>query len=329
MADDTPTREAEDQTPPTTQAGFVAIVGRPNVGKSTLLNALIGTKIAIVSPRPQTTRNRILGVRTTGAVQAVYLDTPGIHRDRKNLNRFMVQEALASVDGVDCVLLVTEVDPRLLERAADGHPPGLHPDDAYVLQQVRSHLRAPKAAEQALVIVVNKVDLVRDRGRILPLLASWSDAGFDRIVPISAKNGVGVDRLVTEIHAALPTGPHLYPTETLTDRAERFIAEELIREQVFARCRQELPYAAAVVVERFTERAEAGDVVIEAVIHVERDGQKAILIGKRGSMIKAIGTAAREEIGRLLGCTVHLTLSVHVQEDWTRSPAARRRFGYE
>ncbi len=306
------------------RAGSAVIVGRPNVGKSTLLNRILGEKIAIVSHHPQTTRNRVLGVRTLGGNQLVLIDTPGIHRKRANLNRFMVQEALESLHGVDCVVLMTEVASSLEEVAAEEVRPVLHPEDMYVLEQIQlQEVSAP------VVVAINKIDRLQDRRKLLPLMAGWHERGFEALVPIAARDGDGVDALLDEVIARLPEGPFLYPEDMLTDRAERFLAAELIREQVFERCRQEIPYSTAVEVIRFEDRPERKDVRLEAVIHVERESQKAILIGKGGASIKAIGTAAREQIGRLLDCKVHLQLTVHVETNWTRSPTARRRLGYD
>jgi GTP-binding protein Era len=314
------------------RSGFAAIVGRPNVGKSTLLNRILGEKLAIVSPRPQTTRNRILGIHTVGADQIVLVDTPGIHRERANLNRFMVQEALESLASVDAVLLVTEVKHGRAE---------LDAADAYVLEQIGVH--EPHAP---IIVAINKIDRLTGPARqlLLPLMALWRDRGFERIVPICALDGDGVDALIAEVLSLLPRGAHQFPAELLTDRPERFLAGELVREQVFLHCRQEVPYSTAVEVISFEERAGRGDsrlhrgapegreqaqILIEALIHVERASQRAILVGKHGATIKMIGTAARQAIGRLLGCTVHLKLTVHVERDWTHSPQGRRRLGYE
>jgi GTPase len=301
------------------RAGFVAIVGRPNVGKSTLLNRVLGEKLAIVSHHPQTTRNRILGIHTVGADQIVFLDTPGIHRRRANLNRFMVQEALDSLQGADCIVIVTEV-----AAAADPGAAALDPADRYVLEQIRLH-----GAGATVVVAINKIDRLRDRGVLLPLMAAWAEGGFERLLPISALDGTGVPALLDEVLALLPRGSHHFPADMFTDRAERFLAAELVREQVFLCCRQEVPYSTAVEVVRFDERPERGDVCIEALIHVERDSQRAILVGKRGATVKKIGMAARQEIAQLLGCTVHLKLTVHLEQDWSHSPQSRRRLGYE
>jgi len=326
----------------TGRAGFVAIVGRPNVGKSTLLNRLLGEKLAIVSHRPQTTRNRILGVkswREQGAVsQLVLLDTPGIHQRRANLNKFMVQQALDSLDGVDCILLVTEVDPR----AGHEHgPAALHPQDRFVVDRLATRAGGggpplecgPSARDQhregvPVVVALNKVDRLKDRRPLLPLITAWAEHGFDCIVPISALTGEQQGPLLEELVRRLPQGPPLFPEDHLTDQPERFFVAELIREQIYLLCRQEIPYSAAVEVVRFEER-RGGDLCLEAIIHVEQEGQKAILIGKRGAMIRSIGTAARQEISRTLDRPVHLGLTVHVEAGWSRRPAGRRKLGYE
>ena len=319
-ADDQHTNDEQ----PVGHTGFVALVGRPNVGKSTLLNRVLGFKLAIVSDRPQTTRNRVLGIHNQGADQLIIVDTPGLHRSRANLNRFMIKEALEGLAGVDVVLMLTEVDPRRLNNSGAGAPLELTKEDAFVLEQIEIHRPGVP-----VIIVVNKVDRVRDHALLLPLMAGWAEKGFNEILPISALKGDGVDRLIARVMELLPLGPRLYPEEMFTDRAERFLAAELIREQVFLGCRQEVPYATGVEVTSFSERPNKGDVVIEAIIHVERESQKGILIGKKGAMIKKIGSAAREEISAVIQCPVHLKLNVHVQRDWTHSEAGRRRLGYD
>lgn len=291
------------------------------MGKSTLLNAMLGEKVAIVSNRPQTTRNRILGVMTRDKTQIVVVDTPGIHRKRSCINAFMVREALGSLESVDCVVMVTEVAPPGAKGATD---PALDHEDSYTLAQIRG-----RVADVPLILAINKIDLARDRPRLLPLLDRWRHEGFSTIVPLSALKADGVNLLVDEVAACMPEGPHLYPEDMLTDRAERFLAAELIREQVFRQAHQEVPYSTAVEIERFEERADRHSVTIEAGIFVERDTQKAIVIGHNAQRIKEIGIRARDEIGRLLGCTVHLSLTVRVASDWSRSPGGRRRFGYE
>lgn len=310
--------------------GLAAIIGRPNVGKSTLMNRLLGEKVSIVSWKPQTTRNRIIGIKTAQNNQLILIDTPGIHKSRVNLNQFMVQESVESLHRVDCVLLMTEVDPDSAKSDCEKLNPDEEPRakiasaDKYILEMMRQQeVKAP------VILVINKIDLLKDRRFLLPIMAEWRDKGFSNIVPISSTKGDGIDTLETEVLTLLPSGPLLYPEDMYTDQAERFLASELIREQIFLRCKQEVPYATAIEIERFQERPDRQDVFIEAVIHVERDSQKAIIIGKGGSMIKEIGIAAREEIGQLLHCPVHLKLTVHVEENWTHSPAGRRKFGYE
>ncbi len=301
--------------------GMVAIVGRPNVGKSTLLNRILGEKIAIVSNRPQTTRNRILGILTSGKDQLVMLDTPGIHQRRANINRFMVREALGSIDGVDCIILMIEAV-RLKESAVQAYE--ISATDSYVLTQIQKYgLKTP------VLLVINKIDRLTEHVHLLPVIETWQEKGFECIVPISALKGDGVDVLLKEVMHRLPRGPLLYPEEMITDRAERFLAGELIREQVFHVCRLEIPYSTAVEILSFAENTPDGEVTIEAVIHIERESQKGILIGKKGAQIKKIGTMARREIAKILGCTVHLKLTVHVEKDWSHVPARRHQLGYE
>jgi GTP-binding protein Era len=317
------------------RTGTVAIVGRPNVGKSTLLNQIVGEKLAIVSPRPQTTRNRIVGV-WTGEVpargleparsgQIVFVDTPGVHHARGALNQFMVDEAYAALEEVDAVVLVVE---------AEAAPPSAVPQDARKGPPVESRLveegrRAASGKSRPLVLAVNKVDKVKDKPRLLPTLEAWAKrADFAAIVPVSATRGVGITDLVRSVLGVLPEGPPVYPPDMLTDRTERFLAGELVREQLFLRLKQELPYATAVVVDNWEERPEQGDVVVDATILVERDTQKAIVVGKGGQMIKDIGTAARNEITALIGRPAHLRLHVKVASEWTASAETIARLGY-
>jgi GTP-binding protein Era len=297
-----------------TVAGTVAILGRPNVGKSTLLNALVGEKLAIVTPKPQTTRNRIVGVWNGEAGQIVFVDTPGVHGSTKALNRFMVQEALGAIEEVDAALLVVD--------AAERRPGN----------EEREILRSLAAARKPTVLAINKVDKVKDKTALLPLLTDWEKvADFRALVPISALKAKNLAGLVTELCKLLPEGDPLYGPDMLTDRTERFLAAELIREQLFLQTRQELPYAVAIDIETWEERARQDgthDVVIEALILVERETQKAIVVGKGGSMIREVGTAARAQITELLGRPAHLKLQVKVDEEWTTSPEALRRLGY-
>jgi GTP-binding protein Era len=292
-------------------AGTVAILGRPNVGKSTLLNRIVGEKLAIVTPKPQTTRNRIAGVFNADRGQIVFVDTPGVHGAKKELNRFMVQEALGIIPDVDAALLVID--------AATSRP-GAEED---------AILRALGEARRPVVLGINKVDTVKDKPSLLPLLERWAARPELRaVVPISARKGTNVDRLVNELWSLLPSGDPLYGPDMLTDRTERFLAAELIREQLFLDLRQEVPYAVAVIIDAWNERADAGDVVIEARIIVERDSQRAIVLGKGGSMIKDVGTRSRVAITELLQRPAHLKLHVEVDPDWTTSTQALARYGY-
>jgi GTPase len=293
-----------------TIAGTVAILGRPNVGKSTLLNQLVGEKLAIVTPKPQTTRNRIVGVWNGEAGQIVFVDTPGVHGARKELNRFMVREAVGTIAEVDAALLVVE--------ATDARP-----GDAE-----REILRNLVAEKRPVVLAVNKVDKVKNKAELLPLLEGWQAAAdFRGIVPLSAKKGDNIEPVVRELCKLLPEGPPLYGPDMLTDRTERFLAAELIREQLFLRLREELPYAVAVVIDAWEER-EAGDVVIEATIVVERESQKGIVVGKGAAMVRDVGVKARGEISDLLQRPAHLKLTVKVEPDWTTSTQALARLGY-
>jgi GTPase len=310
----------------------VAIVGRPNVGKSTLLNSIVGEKLAIVSPRPQTTRNRIVGV-WTGALparglhdarrgQIVFVDTPGVHQGRGALNQFMVEEAYAALEAVDAVLLVVDAEAGAGSSALPGDARVGHPAEARLMREAQR-------VGRKLVLAINKVDRVKDKPRLLPMLEAWgARAEFTEIIPVSATRGTGVSEVVQALLGILPEGPALYPPDMLTDRTERFLAGELVREQLFLRLRQELPYATAVVVDNWEERPETSDVVIDATIVVERDSQKAIVVGKGGQMIKDIGTAARAEITQLIGRPAHLRLHVKVALEWTASADSIARLGY-
>jgi GTP-binding protein Era len=314
-------------------AGTVAILGRPNVGKSTLLNRLVGEKLAIVSPKPQTTRNRIIGV-WNGTIalqpggkptkgQIVFVDTPGIHPPRSELSKFMVREAFDAIEGVDAVLVMIE--------APNGPAParGLPRGAVSLPETERRIIDRVIEARLPAVLAVNKVDRLREKALLLPVIEAWSQREpFRSVVPISALEGVGVVELVRELLGLLPEGPPLYDEETITDRSERFLAGELIREQLFMRLRNELPYATAVIVDNWEERPQ-GDVVIDATILVERESQKGIVVGKGGQMIRDVGQSAREEITRLLGRPAHLRLHAKVSPDWTASPASIARLGYE
>jgi len=291
------------------KSGFVAIVGRPNVGKSTLLNSLIGQKIAITSNKPQTTRNRILGILSRDDAQILFLDTPGIHAARSPLNRYMVDQARAACEDVDMILWLVEADRPAAE-------------DELILGHL-ARLNTP------VVLGINKVDLV-PREKLLPLIDGYRrQHDFAAIIPLSALTGEGTAVLQEVVLEHLSEGPRYYPDDQLTDLPERFIVAEMIREQILQRTKDEVPYGAAVVVERFEERPDGNLVAIEAVIHVERETQKRILIGHGGTMIKQLGQGARRDIERFLGVRVYLELFVRVQKNWSGSGRFLREFGYE
>ncbi len=291
------------------KSGFIAIIGRPNVGKSTLLNALLGEKISIVSKKPQTTRNIVRGVKNLEGAQIVFVDTPGLHRPKGLLNEFMVKEALRALSDVDGVVYLVDATREMDEV------------ESFVMEHLEG-LRCP------VVLVVNKVDLV-EKGRILPLMERYSKAfPFREIVPISALTGDGLEDLVVVLVELLPEGPKYFPDDIITDQPERFIVSEIIREKVFMLTREEIPYSVAVVVEEFKERAERNLVSIKAAINVERDSQKGIIIGRKGEMLKRIGTSARRDIESLLGVRVYLELFVRVKKGWTKDKRALKDFGY-
>ena len=299
------------------RAGFVAIVGRPNVGKSTLLNRILGEKIAIVTPRPQTTRTRILGIHNAEGLQVAFFDTPGLHRARGALNRRMVEVALSTLREVDAVLMLVEAGTGPEGRVEIGEA------TRWIAEEVA---RRGKPA----VLGINKMDRA-PRPTLLPVIDAYKDLhAWAEIVPFSALTGENVDRLVAALAVHLPEAEApLFDAGVLTDQAERQLAAEYVREQVMLQTRQEIPYACAVEVEEFDEsgRREGGGLVrISAVIWVERESQKGIVIGKRGAMLKAVGTRARENLERLLGCKVFLALTVKVDEGWTEHEAAVKRF---
>jgi len=290
-------------------AGFVAIIGRPNVGKSTLLNQILGQKIAITSNKPQTTRNRILGIHNLEDAQVLFLDTPGIHAARDRFNRYMVDQAVMACDDVDLILLLVEA----------GTGRGLDKQIVDILKRTRTRV----------MLVINKIDTV-PRTELLPQLEAFSrQYEFAELVPVSAQTGEGVEQLVAAIRSYLPEGPRLYPEEMVTDLPERFIVAEMIREKIFRMTSKEVPYGIAVQVETFEEKPEKNLVVIGAVVHVEKETHKSIILGKQGAMIKRIGKAAREDIERMLGTRVFLEIFVRIQKDWTRSPHLLREMGYE
>ncbi len=304
------------------RAGICAILGLPNAGKSTLMNRLLAMRLCAVSPRPQTTRNRVLGVKNTTVLgapaQIVFIDTPGAQRGESALRRYMHDQTLAAAGEADIALLLIDAAER--EQAA---PDRMGDADRRAIDEILGAIGAP------VVLALNKVDRIA-KPALLPMLEAWSASGrFAELVPISALSGDGVDRLEQAIAARLPDGPALFPEDMVTDRAERFLAGELVREQLFRQLGEELPYATAVVIDQFSERIEKGDVVIAASIFVERESQKGIVVGRGGQRIKAIGEAGRVAISQLLGCPVHLLLHVKVAPNWSKDGGGIRSMGYE
>jgi GTP-binding protein Era len=292
------------------KSGFVSIIGAPNVGKSTLLNRLVGQKIAIVSPKPQTTRNRILGIKTAVDYQIIFLDTPGIHQARGDLNLAMVRTALVTLETVDLILFLVEAQ----------EPQNVNND--YILETLRK-------VRTNVLLVINKTDRVPPEA-LSQVTASYEGRyPFKASLPISALYGSGADDLLTRIIDLLPAGPAYYPDETITDLSERFICGEIIREKILHLTSEEVPYAVAVTVASFKEDPERNLIHIQADIHVERQSQKAILIGKGGAMLRQIGRQARLDMENLLGARVFLELWVRVQKKWRKDPRALREFGYQ
>ncbi len=290
-------------------SGFVAIVGRPNVGKSTLLNAILGEKIVITSDKPQTTRNRIQGIHNVPGGQIIFIDTPGIHRPKSRLNRSLNDTAIEATKGVDALLFLVE---------ATASPSA----ETEVMTELLSGITTP------VFLLINKVDLV-EKSRLLKLMETYSTLfDFREIIPVSAQKGEGVEKMVELVCRFLPEGPQYFPDDILTDLPERFVVEELIREKLFRLTHDEIPYSVAVRVESFKERPENGIIAIAASIFVERDSQKGIIIGKRGEMLKRVGTAARKEIESFLAEKVYLELFVKVSKDWSENPKKLKEFGY-
>ena len=290
------------------ETAVVTVCGRPNVGKSTLTNALVGEKIAIVSNKPQTTRNRIMGIVTKGDTQFILLDTPGFIKPRNRLGDYMVNVVKESVTDVDCVLFLIEPVPEI------------GPGEAALLDRIRE-------SGVPAVLVINKIDTV-EKESLLPVIAAWTKVfDFDSVVPVSAKNGDGLDILLAEMQKHASEGPHLFPDDSITDQPERQICAELIREKILRSVEKEVPHGTAVEISRFSER-DNGILDIEATIYCEKPSHKGILIGKNGSMLRQIGAEAREEIEAFLGAKVFLQTWVKVKENWRDSEIQLRNFGY-
>lgn len=307
-------------TPPLARFGTVAIVGRTNVGKSTFLNQVLGQRLAIVSPLPQTTRDDLLGVLSLPEAQVAFTDTPGLHRPKTELGRRMNAIALDSVRSHDVVLFVTDISPKLATLRFTPDMDLINPDDRGLLKALNPDVPC--------VLMVNKVDLVRDKGKLLPLLAAFSEAfPFHAIIPTSATRSDGVERVLSTLISLLPEGEPRFEADTLTDKPASFFARETVREQIMHLTSREVPHAVAITVDRFDERPKL--TVIQATIHVEKAGQRAILVGKKGEQIKEIGTRARTQLEELLGRQVHLELFVRVTERWKDMPRQLQELGYD
>lgn len=290
-------------------SGFVALVGRPNVGKSTLLNALVGQKIAIMSNRAQTTRNQIRGVLTTDSAQMIFIDTPGIHKPKHRLGEFMVESAESALKEVDVVCWVCDVtEPN-------------HSGDEYILERFQN-VRTP------IVCILNKVDAVPKPNVLVMMDSLRSKYDFAEMIPVSAKDGTQLDVLRERLLTYLPEGPQFYPTEMVTDHPEQFIIAETIREKVLHLTREEIPHSVMVDIEQLEQRDASGVIYAHAIIYTERDSQKGILIGKRGAMLKKVGQLARQELEALLGNKVYLELWVKVKKDWRNDPSMLSRWGF-
>ena len=290
------------------KSGFIAVIGRPNVGKSTLINSLIGQKIAIMSDKPQTTRNRILCILTRPEAQIVFLDTPGIHKPKHKLGEYMVKAAEGTLKEVDAIFFVVDATEKM------------GPGEYYILERLQ-------ATAKPVILVVNKLDLI-EKEQVLPMISHYTDKyPFVGVVPISAKEETNLDALIEEVEKYLPEGPQYYPEDMVTDQPERLIVAELVREKALQLTRDEVPHAIAVDVDEMKAR-DNGDTYIRATIYVERDSQKGILIGAKGSMLKEIGRLARADIEMLLGTRVFLDLWVKVKKDWRDRDSVLRGFGF-
>ena len=292
------------------KSGFIAIIGAPNVGKSTLLNQIIGQKISIISSKPQTTRNRIMGILHRPSSQIVFWDTPGIHAGTKPLNQKMLETAFAAGENVDLILLMIDV--------SHANPTA----EKLTLSHVTEKNKAP------IFLVLNKIDLIKKHD-MLPIIDQWQKLyPFHAVIPISALKNIQVQKLVEEMEKFLPVGPPFFPEDYITDVPERFIAAEIIREKIFQKALQEIPYSTAVTVDSFKEDKKRNRIVIHASIHVERSSQKGIIIGNKGSFIKMIRIESEQDIQKLTGIPVQLHLFVRIQKNWSRDFNSLKRFGY-
>ena len=293
------------------KSAFIAIIGRPNVGKSSILNKLLGQKVAIVSSKPQTTRTRIMGVLTEGKDQLVFLDTPGMHKPKNSLGDYMVRSINESVAGVDDCLLVTEAGQEIRE------------NERMLIEKV-------KKLDLPCVLAINKTDTINDKEVILEQIIKYSkEMDFDAIVPVSAETGSKLDELKEELKKFTSEGGHFFPDDTLTDQPEKVLAAEMIREKILRLTEKEIPHGTAVVIERMKMRDDKNLMDIDATIYCERDTHKGILIGKKGAMLKKISTYARQDMENFFGCKVNLKTWIKVKEDWRNKENLMRSFGFD
>ncbi len=293
------------------KSAFIAIVGRPNVGKSSLLNRLLKAKVAIVSSKPQTTRNRITGVLTEGDTQLVFVDTPGMHKPKNNLGKYMVRSVSESMGGVDCVMLVVEADKEA------------GPTELSLIKKI-------KAMEIPSILAINKIDMLKEKDVLMKQILAYSQLhDFDAVVPVSAQDGSGLEELKAELMNQAVEGGHFFEDDTLTDQPERVLASEMIREKILRLCDKEIPHGIAVVIEKMRMREGKDILDVEATIYCERETHKRILIGKNGSMLKKISTYARQDMERFFDCKVFLQTWIKVKEDWRNSMQLLRNFGYD
>lgn len=293
------------------KSAFIAIIGRPNVGKSSILNKLLGQKVAIVSSKPQTTRTRIMGVLTEGKDQLVFLDTPGMHKPKNSLGDYMVRSINESVAGVDACLLVTEAGQEIRE------------NEKMLIEKV-------KKLDLPCILAINKTDTINDKEVILEQIIKYSkEMDFDAIVPVSAETGSKLDELKDELKKFTSEGGHFFPDDTLTDQPEKVLAAEMIREKILRLTEKEIPHGTAVVIERMKMRDDKNLMDIDATIYCERDTHKGILIGKKGAMLKKISTYARQDMENFFGCKVNLKTWIKVKEDWRNKENLMRSFGFD
>ncbi|MGN1467736.1 MAG: GTPase Era [Ruminococcus sp.] len=293
------------------KSAFIAIVGRPNVGKSSLLNRMLGQKIAIVSSKPQTTRTRITGILTEGETQLVFVDTPGMHKPKNELGKYMVRSVTESVAGVDMCLLVTEAGRE-------------------ITQTEENLIKKFSAQNIPAVLAINKIDTIKDKSELLTQILAYSNKfDFDAVIPVSAQDGQGIDELKAELKKHAMEGGHFFDDDTLTDQPERVLASEMIREKILRMCEKEIPHGTAVVIEKMRQREDKDILDVEATIYCEKESHKRIIIGKNGSMIKKINTYARQDMENFFGCKVNLQTWLKVKEGWRNRGGLLKNFGFD